>query len=197
MNNKLAGVEKLLKLYEMELDHARQVNRLSLILFDKTAKLLHNFGAQEREYLNAGSLLHDIGYFIEAQNHNKHSYDLIMKNGIPGYTQQEILIIANIARYHRGKKPKDIHKCYNSLIDSKTKNLVRKLSAICRLADGLDRAHICIVKDIDCVYDEFSQVLHLIIETTMPSSLMQVFAAKKKKTMFEKEFNLSVILRLK
>ncbi len=197
MNKKLIGVEKLLKLYERELDHARQVNHLSMILFDKTAKLLHNFGEQEREYLNAGSLLHDIGYFIDAKNHNKHSYDLIMHNGIAGYTEQELLIIANIARYHRGKPPKDDHKCYDSLIDNKTRNLVRKLSAICRLADGLDRAHISIVKDIDCVYDEFSHILHLIIETSMPSSLMQVFAAEKKKKMFEKEFNLNVMLRLK
>ncbi len=68
MNKKLIGVEYLLKLYEMELDHARQVNRLSLILFDKTVDSLHSFGGQERECLHAGSLLHDkttLFYFSE------------------------------------------------------------------------------------------------------------------------------------
>jgi exopolyphosphatase/guanosine-5'-triphosphate,3'-diphosphate pyrophosphatase len=55
-------------------------------------------------------------------------------------TPREQVAIANIARYHRGAKPKSRHGNFNNL-DSKLQAMIRRLSAILRVADGFDRGH--------------------------------------------------------
>ncbi|MFH0702871.1 MAG: HD domain-containing protein [bacterium] len=190
------SIYKLLKKYEFEPDHADQVQNLSLLIFDKTQGILHNFSVFERDLLEAGALLHDIGYFVSGIEHNKYSYELITQDVLEGFNFEEREIIGNIARYHRGKKPQKSHSCY-AKFDRKTKILIRKLSAISRLADGLDRSHISIVEDLDCVYDSFSQILHILIKLSIPDCSSEIWAAEKKKDMFEKEFKVQVKFRIK
>ncbi len=64
-------------------DHAAQVARLALALFDATADR-HKLGAREREWLEYGALLHDIGSHISYERHHKHSYYLITQRGPAG-----------------------------------------------------------------------------------------------------------------
>lgn len=59
---------------------------------------------------------------------------------MPGFTAPEIAILGNIIRYHRGSKPKLRHLEFAAL-SARDQQRVRALSAIVRLADGLDRGH--------------------------------------------------------
>jgi exopolyphosphatase/guanosine-5'-triphosphate,3'-diphosphate pyrophosphatase len=52
--------------------------------------------------------------------------------------------IANVARYHRGTPPKRKHPNYG-MLDRGLRRRIRKLAAILRVADGLDRGHIAAV----------------------------------------------------
>lgn len=189
-------INKLLNRYEREPSHAGQVKKLALLIFDKTKNVLHNFSDKERDLLETAALLHDIGYSVSSENHSKYSYKLITAE-LEGFTPEETEIIGNIARYHRGKKPKESHKCFSKLPDKKTKTIVKKLGAICRMADGFDRSHLSLVEDIDCMYDSFSEVLYFIIKLTVPDCGLEIWAAEKKKNMFEDEFNVRVRFRIK
>jgi exopolyphosphatase/guanosine-5'-triphosphate,3'-diphosphate pyrophosphatase len=120
-------------------EHAQQVARLALSVFDQT-RSVHGLSDREREWLEYGSLLHDIGVHISYERHHRHSYYLIKNGDLRGFDPQETEVIALIARYHRQATPKKSHEGYGDLRGSLRKT-VRTLGAMVRLAEGLDRSH--------------------------------------------------------
>ena len=69
-------------------------------IFDQT-RSVHGLGDRERDWLEYGALLHDIGVHISYERHHRHSYYLIKNGDLRGFDPEEIEIIALIARYHR------------------------------------------------------------------------------------------------
>jgi exopolyphosphatase/guanosine-5'-triphosphate,3'-diphosphate pyrophosphatase len=137
------SVRRLAEACHFEERHSMHVQRLALQLFDALGTRL---GARpgERELLAAAATLHDIGYHISYDKHHKHSYYLITHAELLGMSPMEQLVVANVARYHRGAPPSKAHPSYGSLAKP-MREQVRRLSAILRLADGLDRGHISAV----------------------------------------------------
>jgi exopolyphosphatase/guanosine-5'-triphosphate,3'-diphosphate pyrophosphatase len=120
-------------------EHAEQVAQLSLSLFDQTREV-HRLGEEERALLHAAAMLHDVGSFVSYNRHHKHTYYLLYHADLPGFTDRERELIATIARYHRRSPPKDRHEEFQRLTPEE-RVVVRRLSAILRVADGLDRGH--------------------------------------------------------
>ncbi|MEP6778784.1 MAG: Ppx/GppA phosphatase family protein [Gemmatimonadaceae bacterium] len=123
-----------------EAPHARQVQNLALQLFDSLAPRLQ-LGAVDRRMLSDAALLHDVGYHINYEKHNKHSYHLISHAELLGMTPAEQIAIAHIARYHRGATPRKTHRAFAQL-DRVLRERIVKLSALLRFADGFDRGHV-------------------------------------------------------
>ena len=120
-------------------EHAEQVRRLSLSLFDQTQPA-HGLGAREREWLDHAALLHDVGVHISYGRHHKHSYYLIKNGDLRGFEPEEVEAIALVARHHRRGLPKKSRGGYASL-PTRHRRTVRTLAAMLRLAEGLDRSH--------------------------------------------------------
>jgi exopolyphosphatase/guanosine-5'-triphosphate,3'-diphosphate pyrophosphatase len=140
-------------------EHARQVSRLALELFDATQSR-HELGAREREWLEYAALLHDIGSHIGYEDHHKHSFYLIRHGGLRGFEPEEVVIIGLVARYHRKGTPKKSHDGFADLSRSQ-RGVVRLLSAFVRLAEGFDRSHTQTVSGLS-IDDEGEAVrLHL------------------------------------
>lgn len=129
-----------------ETPHAQQVQRLALQLFDQLAPRL-GLGANDRRLLADAALLHDIGYHINFDEHHKHSYHLIIHAELLGMTPAERVIIANVARYHRGAEPTPAHRNFGGL-DKTMRRRIRRLAALLRVADGLDRGHAGAVAEV-------------------------------------------------
>jgi exopolyphosphatase/guanosine-5'-triphosphate,3'-diphosphate pyrophosphatase len=127
-------------------DHARQIARLSLALFDGTTAL-HGLGPREREWLEYAALLHDIGTHISYEDHHKHAYYLVKHGDLRGFDPEEVEVIALAARYHRQATPKKIHDGFGDL-GRPLRRSVKLLGAILRLAEGLDRSHARVVGDL-------------------------------------------------
>jgi exopolyphosphatase/guanosine-5'-triphosphate,3'-diphosphate pyrophosphatase len=127
--------------------HSLQSARLALRLFDVTASV-HGLAAREREWLEYAALLHDIGYSIQYRNHHKHAYYLITNADLDAFDQREIEIIAHVARYHRGPTPKPDRHPTLAALKPWQQRTVRKLAALLRLADALDRTHASRVDEI-------------------------------------------------
>ena len=128
-------------------EHAQQVARLALSIFDQT-RSVHGLADREREWLEFGALLHDVGVHISYDRHHRHSYYLIKNGGLRGFEPQEIEVIALVARYHRQATPKKSHDGFGEL-NGRLRETVRVLSAIVRLAEGLDRSHAQALAGID------------------------------------------------
>ncbi len=120
-------------------EHGVQVSKLALTLFDELATL-HQLPAAARPYLEVAALLHDIGHAVNYQKHHKHTQYLIVSSDLPGVTERERMLIALIARFHRRSKPDVTHELLAPLTPAEFR-LVRKCSAILRVADSLDRSH--------------------------------------------------------
>ena len=129
-----------------EAPHSKHVQKLALQLFDAIGERL-GCKPEDRQLLSDAAMLHDIGYHISYDKHNKHSFHLIEHAELLGMTPSDQLVVANIARYHRGAEPKKKHVNYGSL-DKPTRKTVRRLSALLRVADGFDRGHASAVAEI-------------------------------------------------
>src|ERR1019366_1391535 len=57
--------------------HSEHVAKLCVELFDQLQPL-HKLAAQDREVIEYGALLHDIGWHIARERHHKHSMYLIL-----------------------------------------------------------------------------------------------------------------------
>jgi len=120
-------------------EHAQQVARLAVTLFDQT-RIVHGLTDREREWLEYAALLHDIGVHISYERHHKHSYYLIKNGDLRGFDPEEIEVIGLVARYHRQATPKQTHEEYAEF-RRKRRRTIRTLAAILRLAESLDRSH--------------------------------------------------------
>jgi exopolyphosphatase / guanosine-5'-triphosphate,3'-diphosphate pyrophosphatase len=122
-----------------EQPHATTVQRLALRLFDVLGARLGCEPA-DRQLLADAALLHDVGYHISYDRHHKHSYHLVLHAELLGVSPADQVVIANVARYHRGAAPKRKHRNYGAL-ERSLRDRVRRLSALLRVADGFDRGH--------------------------------------------------------
>src|ERR1700716_1367553 len=140
------SVRELAERTHYEEPHSKHVQKLSLQLFDAVGQRLGCI-PDDRKLLADAALLHDIGYHISYDKHNKHSYHLIEHAELLGMTPVEQIVVAHVARYHRGAEPSKKHRNYGDL-DKPVRQTIKKLSAILRVADGFDRGHASAVAEI-------------------------------------------------
>jgi exopolyphosphatase / guanosine-5'-triphosphate,3'-diphosphate pyrophosphatase len=129
-----------------EAPHATHVRTLALQLFDAIGSRL-GCEPSDRQILADAALLHDVGYHINYDRHHKHSFHLIGHAELLGISPEEQVIVAHIARYHRGARPQRGHRAYSAL-DRVTRRRIKRLAAILRVADGFDRGHVGAVRRI-------------------------------------------------
>ncbi len=119
--------------------HAESVRGDALKIFDKL-KMHFDFPPRARLLLEVSSLLHDVGRFVDARQHHKHSYYIIAHSQLPGISEAERRVVAAVARYHRKSVPRDSHFEY-AVLTPEERVCVLKLAGILRVADALNRLH--------------------------------------------------------
>jgi len=146
-----------------DVEHSRRVSRLALELYDgfRNAQLNRTFREpRSRRILEAAALLHDVGCAKQDSGHHKASYRMIRKLSPPlGWTSDDLLLTALVARYHRGAEPSAEHEGYSSLMPEEREG-VAWLAATIRLADGLDADH-------------KGRVSHAAVETSRPALIVR------------------------
>ncbi|TVQ61047.1 MAG: CHAD domain-containing protein [Phycisphaerales bacterium] len=171
--------------------HCDHVAGLALRLFDQLSarlpeKARKRLDDEARLLLHAAGELHDVGYHINYEKHHRHSYHLIMHSGMSGFTPRQVEVIACVARYHRGSKPKDSHAEFTRLSES-DQSLVRTLSAVLRVADGLDRTHMQNVSDLRVRVEP--EALHIVLHAPKDPSV-DIWGAERKSALFDDVFGL-------
>jgi exopolyphosphatase / guanosine-5'-triphosphate,3'-diphosphate pyrophosphatase len=162
-------------------EHAQQVVRLALAIFDQT-RTVHGLTDRERDWLEFAALLHDIGSLISYERHHRHSYYLIRNGDLRGFDPDEIEVVALVARYHRRGTPKRSHEEYARL-PSPLRKTVRTLASILRVAESLDRSHTQCIAGLD-LRDRGVDVL-LQIKTTADAEL-EIWATNRHLQPFER-----------
>jgi exopolyphosphatase/guanosine-5'-triphosphate,3'-diphosphate pyrophosphatase len=175
--------------YLFEEKHARQVARFSMVLFDQLDGL-HGLGGEDRRILLAAALLHEIGCFISFKKHHKHSLYLISQSELPGFSGEDMQLVANVARYHRRSPPSPRHDQFAGLSEDR-QDRVHRMASLIRLADALDREHLQKISSLRAEVREDEVVLHA---RGSGDLLLERWAFQNKSDCFSRLFNLRVAL---
>lgn len=188
-SERTAAAERFADRCGTDLKHARQVARIAGKLHEQLAE---PFGLRpdDMPLIETAALLANVGYLIGFERHHKHSYQLIRNSNLPGFERDELRLIAHVARYHRGARPKQKHQAYANLSDD-DQDRVAKMAALLRLALALDRTHRQQVEDLRC------HVTPERVEIAVRASgdaEVDLWAARRKVDLFERVFGRPVYL---
>jgi exopolyphosphatase/guanosine-5'-triphosphate,3'-diphosphate pyrophosphatase len=180
------SVQHLVEACDEEPEHSARVARLALELFDATVEL-HRLDETCREYLEAAALLANVGLFISHSRHHLHSYYVIRNSErLLGFTDNEIEMIALIARYHRKSAPKPSHREFAGLSPD-NQAVVRTLAALLRVAIGLDRRHEARVVSLTA-QDAPPRLVIAVAPEPGTDIALELYAANERKQLLEEVF---------
>ncbi len=186
------SVQQFAERTQYEEPHARHVQKIALQLFDAIGTRI-GCTPEDRDTLRDAALLHDTGYHISYNDHHKHSYHLIVHAELLGVSPEEQVIMANVARYHRGAVPKEKHPTFAQLTADQQQR-VRRLSALLRVADGFDRGHIGAVQQVKVRWTERALRLTPVPDPRARSTRLELWGASRKSDLLEKLLDVPVLV---
>lgn len=186
------SVQQFAERTQYEEPHARHVQKIALQLFDAIGPRL-GCAPEDRDTLRDAALLHDTGYHISYNDHHKHSYHLIVHADLLGVSPEEQVVLANVARYHRGALPKAKHPTFAQLTADQQQR-VRRLSALLRVADGFDRGHIGAVQQVKVRWTERALRLTPVPDPRARSTRLELWGASRKSDLLEKLIDQPVLV---
>ena len=181
-------VMALMQALEEEPHHVQQVSRLAVQLFDALEEL-HHLGDHDRLILEAAGLLHDIGWSVahDGKGHHRESARLIREHLWTVFNAESVTILAQVARYHRKSMPTLEHEAFAALSPAERLR-VQQLAALLRIADGMDRSHQQLVKELAVELQPGRIIVRLVTER---SASRELAAAGKKsdlaRSVFQRE----------
>jgi exopolyphosphatase/guanosine-5'-triphosphate,3'-diphosphate pyrophosphatase len=180
--------------YHEDLGHIQRATDLSLELFDRTQDI-HGLGLIERDLLEAAGLLHNVGLFVSHAAHHKHSYYVIRNSDqLNGFTDREIELIAQVARYHRKSAPKATHGDFQAL-DDDSRTVVRILAGLLRIGIALDRTRQGGIGIIDLIDD--GDALEVVVHADQGVDLsLELYTAGQRSRLLSSALGRNVTVRI-
>jgi exopolyphosphatase/guanosine-5'-triphosphate,3'-diphosphate pyrophosphatase len=185
----IASAVNLGRKYHYDEPHNRHVADLCLVLFDALFRE-HGMNRRERMMLEVAALLHDVGMFVQASRHQLHGQYIVANSEIFGLHRDELDVISNVIRYHRGDPPSSTDIDYIAL-EREERILVLKMASILRVADALDRGHSQQIRKITVERKTETVVLHTGDSGDLSLELMGL---EEKAGLFQDVFGYKVIL---
>jgi exopolyphosphatase/guanosine-5'-triphosphate,3'-diphosphate pyrophosphatase len=145
---------------------------------------LHGLGDRDREMLEFAALLHDVGQHVSRKGHHRHAAYLVENGELRGFEPAEVAFLAALVRHHRRGDPKPSEPRFAAL-DATDRDRVRKLAAILRVADGLDRSRRGVVEDVRVDLGTDLVVLRV---TARDDAELELWGARRRRELFEKVY---------
>lgn len=136
----VACARNISKRYMGNKDRSETLEKIALTIFDSMKKV-HGLGRRERLLLRIATLLHDCGKYISLVNLGECSYHIIMATEIIGLSHMEREIVANVVKYNHMEFAYYEVLGRDSTLDREAYLTIAKLTAILKIANGLDRSH--------------------------------------------------------
>ena len=143
----LACALNLSKRYMGNMKRSETLENIALTIFDSMKKI-HGLGKRERLLLSLATILHDCGKYISMSNLGECSYNIILYTEIIGLSHVEREMVANVVKFNHLKFGYYDIITQSSKLDKLDYLKIAKLTAILKLANGLDRSQKQKFKDI-------------------------------------------------
>lgn len=132
------AAKNVAKRYKSSKKHIEFVEKTALEIFDASSKL-SGMKKRERLLLQLSAILHEVGKFVHAKDHNNAASSLIEYTDLIGLNSDELDVIATVVRLYPSSNPYADYDYQNAPKNKKI--LVSKLTAMLRIADALDASH--------------------------------------------------------
>lgn len=142
--------------------HGEHVRVLARELFHQLRDV-HRIPDDKGVLLEVAALLHDVGEVVNQRGHHKHSEYMIRWGRIPGLDDTARELVAVMARTHRKDAARAKEIINSTSLPKDTRGQLRKLTALLRLADGLDFEHRSRVEQVVCTRMGNAIVLDLVV----------------------------------
>ncbi|MDR0221488.1 MAG: HD domain-containing protein [Lachnospiraceae bacterium] len=189
----IACARNISKRYSGSRRRSETMEELALTIFDSMKKV-HGLGRRERLLLRIAVLLHDCGKFVSMVNLADCSYNIIMATEIIGLSHIERLIVANVVKYNHQRFEFFENIGQQQGLDRASYMTIAKLTAILRLANGLDRSHKQKFRDMKALVKDGE--LQLTVDTDKDITLEKGLFGNKAR-FFEEVFSIRPVIRRK
>ncbi len=171
---------------------AETLEKITMTIFDSMKKI-HGLGNREQLYLRIAALLHDCGKYISMMDIGETSYHIIMATEMIGLSHMEREIVANIVRFnHTPFAYYDNMK--QSGLTKEAYLIVAKLTAILKVANGLDRSHKQKLKGVKAVLKDNELILTI---DTQENILLEQGLFTKRAKFFREVYNIQPVIKQK
>jgi exopolyphosphatase/guanosine-5'-triphosphate,3'-diphosphate pyrophosphatase len=139
-------------------------------------------------------VLHDVGTIVSYRSHHKHSYHLIAHAESLPFTPRERVLVALISRYHRKRSPSKKQLEFAAL-EAEDRALVRRLSALLRVACGLDRSHVSAVEAMRLRMMPDRLLIDVVPRLVSTDLKLELWGAQRKADLLGKLLGRDVVVR--
>jgi exopolyphosphatase/guanosine-5'-triphosphate,3'-diphosphate pyrophosphatase len=189
----IAAARNIAKRYKSSQAHIRNVEDLSLTIFDRTRKL-HMLGRRERLLLQISAILHNCGKYISLTDVSDCAYNIVMATEIIGLSHAERQMVANIVRFNTAKLMYYDDLAQVSSVSREEYLVIAKLTAILRAANALDRSHFQRISEISVSIKKDELVLSASSDEDLT---LEKATLEEKNSLFEEVFHLKPVLHQK
>ncbi len=189
----IACAQNISKRYMGSRRRSETLEKIAVTIFDSMKKV-HGLGKRERLLLQLATILHDCGKYISLVNLGECSYNIIMSTEIIGLSHIEREIVANTVKYNH--MDFDYYEMIGQHInlDRAAYLKIAKLTAILKVANGLDRSHKQKFKDIKTSLQD--EKLIITIDTSVDITLEKGLFYKRA-DFFEEVYSVKPVIRQK
>ena len=190
----LASAMNISKRYQGSKKRTEALELMALAIFD-AMQSVHGMSKRERFLLQLAAILSDCGKFINMTNVGECSYNIVKNTEIIGLSHQERQIIAYVVKFNHDEFEYFEVLSHSDSISHKDYLIIAKLTAILRIAGGLDKSHKHKFTNIKVVLKE--DKLKIMLEGQQ-DIIFEQSAVNKKMAFFWEVYNIEpVIIQIK
>lgn len=189
----IACAKNISKRYMGSRKRGETLEKIALTIFD-SMKRIHGLDKRERLLLQIATLLHDCGKYISMVNLGECSYSIIMATEIIGLSHSEREMVANVVKYNHLEFDYYEELGKRTALDMEAYIKIAKLTAILRIANGLDRSHKQKFRDVRTLLRD--NILTITVDTNEDITLEKGLFGNRA-DFFEEVFSVKPVIRQK
>ncbi len=190
----IACSQNISKRYLGSKSRRETLQKIALTIFDSTTEL-HGLTKRDRLLLNIATILHDCGKYISLVYLGDCCYNIIMSTEIIGLSHIERAIVANVVRFnHEDFEYYNGGSGHYKGFSREDYLRMTKLTAIIRVANGLDRTHKQKFKDVKVILKNKKMIINV---DTMADTTLEKGMFNNRASFFEEVFGVKPVIRQK
>ncbi len=191
INVRDSSVNELCAKCRCDVGHSIFTKSISMKIFDRMSELgLHDINPNLCSLLGYAAQMHDIGEFISYDKHQLNSYNIIVNSNLLGFNDDELMMMAIMARYHHKKIPSSADPVFLKL-RTVTPLEMRQCICILRMADALDRHRSQVVKYVDLSVENNKLLVNITSDNNID---MEIWKLEKSSKDFRALFGIDMMI---